>query len=220
MNSERTWIKKVKQRMEMLNINVEHLARLMRMTPGGVRHYMNGTRAPSLEIFFQLMSVLDLQDTSVNEILGEEEGASLSEYPLPMVANCPILSEKDAINWPENKSQVLGDKCFEPLGVKLILAPNCYALQVKVDTMQASVGKHSFPKGSYIIIDPQKQHENNSFVVAKKEGSEQLIFRQYVKDDLDNEFLSIINENYKNRSINLEKNIKICGVVVAHLDVI
>jgi SOS-response transcriptional repressor LexA len=145
---------------------------------------------------------------------GEEAGSEIS-LPQPVMARCPILPWDKAANWPSNKSEITKGK-LESLAQKIILSANCYALKVNNDAMTDSSRKQSFNEGSYIIIDPDVDFKSGSLVIAA-ENSNETIFRRYVKEG-SREYLFAYNGNYDPVKIN--ESMKICGVVVAHLDIL
>jgi SOS-response transcriptional repressor LexA len=147
---------------------------------------------------------------------GEDADAKIPALPQPMVARCPVLPWEQAINWPANRKEILKDSKTEALAQKIILGSNCYALKVNNDAMTDSSRKQSFNEGSYIIIDPDAEFKSGSLVVAT-EQSRSVIFRRYVKEG-SREYLFAYNSNYD--AVKLDETLKICGVVVAHLDVL
>lgn len=93
-----------------------------------------------------------------------------------------------------------------------------FALRVKGDSMiPQSTGRRAFLEGEIIIIDPEKTPKNMDYVIALQEGSQEALFKQYVIDG-SNQYLRPLNPQYP--LIVLNEKINICGVVVAHLDVL
>lgn len=139
-----------------------------------------------------------------------EEGTPT--LPQPIIARCPILEWEHAIKWPRNKTEV--SKNTDMLTSKILLGSDSYALKVRDESMINH--ERSFNKDSYIIIDPDREHKAGDLVIAIEEA-EELLFRKYVKDGK-REYLFAYNPNFD--AIKLNESIKICGVVVAHLDVL
>jgi SOS-response transcriptional repressor LexA len=147
---------------------------------------------------------------------GEEAESKMSSLPQPVVARCPVLPWEKAVNWPHNKSEILRDSKTEALAQKIILGSNCYALKINNDAMTDTSRKQSFNEGSYIIVDPDLNFKSGSLIVAV-ENSKEMLFRRYVKEG-SREYLFAYNSNYD--PVKMNEAIKICGVVVAHLDVL
>lgn len=136
--------------------------------------------------------------------------------PRPVIARCPILSWEDAYGWPENKSNILNEN-IERLANKLILNANCYALRVKDNSMLNELTAEGFQKDRFIIIDPDVEYKNGNYVIAKKEGYNELLFRKYINDA---GRISLAPLSRMFDRINFTQDIKICGVVVAYLDLL
>jgi SOS-response transcriptional repressor LexA len=147
---------------------------------------------------------------------GEEAESKMPSLPQPVVARCPVLSWEKAIDWPNNRNEILKGNKTEALAQKIILGSNCYALKINNDAMTERGHKKSFNEGSYIIIDPDVKHESGSLVVAV-ENSKEMLFRRYVKEG-SREYLFAFNGDYE--PVKVDDTIKIYGVVIAHLDIL
>lgn len=91
-------------------------------------------------------------------------------------------------------------------------AQDLYALPVEGNAMTSSVpGKMSFFEHQLIIIDPHKQPKSGDFVIAKQDGAEKPIFRQYMVEG-NAIYLIALNSLYP--IITLDNSIIICGVVI------
>lgn len=146
---------------------------------------------------------------------GDNNKSSVPHLPQPMIARCPMLSWEQAIEWPKNKDEVLKDKDLANLAQKIILSGNCYSLQINDTSMTDTGRRQSFNEGSFIVVDPDIEYKSGNLVIAV-EDSIQPLFRRYVKE-ASREYLFAYNSQYE--PIKIDKNIKICGVVVAHLSI-
>jgi SOS-response transcriptional repressor LexA len=179
-----------------------------------ISNYEKTPREPTLEDIEVLAKALQ----TLPGILAFEDCTQKSF--LPHFTGLPILEWEQAVNWPNNKDEILASTKTKflhanPAGTNR----NCYALQVKDDAMVGSNQKQSFPKGSYIIINPDKKYKEDDFVIAKKENGK-LIFRQYVTYSGD-EFLTMFKTGITEPSIRINNShVKISGVVIAHLDLL
>lgn len=145
---------------------------------------------------------------------GDEEKETI--LPQPIIARCPILEWKAAIEWPKNKNILLKEKTIKPLGQQIILGSNCYALKIINNAMSAPEYPQSFNEGSYIIIDPDKKNNSGSLVVVA-EDFEELLFRRYIKEGK-TEYLHAYNRDYD--AIKINEHHRVCGVVIAHVDIL
>ncbi len=86
-----------------------------------------------------------------------------------------------------------------------------FALEVKGDSMTSPPGAlHSFPEGCHIIVDPEAEAHNKSFVVVNLEGSDEATFKQLILDG--NKFLKPLNPQYP--VIPVDQPMRVCGVVL------
>jgi len=89
--------------------------------------------------------------------------------------------------------------------------PNCYALRVIGDSMTNPYpGGPSYPHGTIIIVDPDKQPEIGSRVVAKCRGTE-ATFKMYTEDG-GKRLLKPLNPQYP--VVEMNEDFHICGVVI------
>jgi SOS-response transcriptional repressor LexA len=143
---------------------------------------------------------------------GEEKTA---ELPKPIIARCPILAWDQAAHWPDNKNEVLNNNPTR-LAKNLTLSENCYALQIKDDSMINYLKAEGFHEGRYIIVDPAKEPKENSYVVAQKKDHNDLLFRKFINDAGRLKLSPLNNMNFEKITIN--EDIQIKGVVVAYVD--
>lgn len=163
--------------------------------------------------------------SKIESVLGVPQGYLLygkGDAPQPLLASCPILSWENAFDWPANKKEIRENKSFEPFSRKLILDSNSFVLQIPDHEFENTSEQDApfFRKGTYIIIDPNKQYKNLDFVIAKKTNNPRLLLRRYILEDDGYECLRVIKEKHTNPIMDLTSDIKICGVVVAHLDLL
>lgn len=83
-------------------------------------------------------------------------------------------------------------------------------LRVKGDSMTGPPGAQSIPEGYLIKVDPCKEAQNGSLVVAKLVDSNEATFKKYV-EDAGMKFLKPLNPDYPTIAIN--GNCRIVGVV-------
>jgi SOS-response transcriptional repressor LexA len=211
MNGSATLAARLRTAREAAGYSQEELAKkigivqqsLQKMEAGIIR---NPRKLPLIE------SILGLPSGYL--LYGDDTNAPA--LPQPIVARCPILNWRQAIDWPDNRNEILKDSQVKSLAQQIILGADCYALKIINDSMMDNSKKHSFNEGSYIIIEPAKKHESGCLVVAT-DNSDELFFRRYIKEG-NAEYLFAYNQNYN--SIKINNKIKIRGVVIAHLDIL
>jgi len=93
---------------------------------------------------------------------------------------------------------------------------NAFALRVSGDSMTSlNAGAKTYPDGCIIYVDPGIQLTNGCRVVAKLMDQVEVTFKTY-REDAGKKWLIPINPQYE--KILVDKNIVICGVVVAKFE--
>ena len=89
---------------------------------------------------------------------------------------------------------------------------NTYALKVVGDSMTAQHGsQRSYPEGTIIFVDPEREAINGSRVIVKLEESSEVTFKQ-LASDMGRSYLKPLNTQYS--TIELPDTAIICGVVI------
>lgn len=87
-----------------------------------------------------------------------------------------------------------------------------YALRVKGDSMVSDrAGEKSYPEGTIIYVDPEKEVTNGCRVVARIHSEEEATFKKY-SEDAGRRYLRPLNKDYE--PILMTEDMHICGVVV------
>lgn len=142
-------------------------------------------------------------NTNVSEPPAAYSGGSSEKH-------APVISWVNAGDWAEAVD------LYEPgTGEELRPVPantSQHAIWLKVvgDSMTSPHGRHSFPDGCLILVDPEKPPGNGSFVVAKMEDSNEVTFKQLVID-AGTRYLRPLNPQYP--VININGNCRIIGTV-------
>ncbi|MGI0120262.1 helix-turn-helix domain-containing protein [Zooshikella sp. RANM57] len=149
--------------------------------------------------------------TTASEIVKEAEGGQQVIAKPQQITYIPVLSWSQIDHWNEIKSKEIDSKAFElwleaPRGS----TSNAYGLIVTGDSMQAMTG-YSFHEGCSIVVDPDKQADNHSFVIAKVTDNS-YVFKQLVIDG-PYRYLKSLNNSYK--TIDVTTETLILGVVTA-----
>lgn len=90
------------------------------------------------------------------------------------------------------------------------LSKHSYVLQVNGDSMTSESGK-SYPAGTYIFVDPERQPENGSNIIVK--DSEGHVTFKKLSIDGSRSYLVPLNTRYP--IIEMTQDMAVCGVVVA-----
>ncbi|MNC70168.1 putative HTH-type transcriptional regulator [compost metagenome] len=78
--------------------------------------------------------------------------------------------------------------------------------------------RRSFRDGDIIFVDPAKDAENGSLVIAKLMDSQEATFKQLVMEG-NRRFLKPLNPAWPDPIIELDDNAMICGVVFSKLEI-
>jgi SOS-response transcriptional repressor LexA len=146
----------------------------------------------------EIAKCLDV-DTSWLMDGGELSNDSLVRVPTPdYKTEVPVISWVQAgethVAFIENAGQY--DKAVK---TKRKHSKMTYALEVRGSSMTAPQGaKYSFPEGYIIIVDPEQRGDmtDGIFVIAKKEGSDDVTFKQ-LKYDGTQPYLNPLNDSYE-----------------------
>ncbi len=179
-----------------------------------ISNYEKNYREPTLEDIKQLAKALGVPPNR----LAFDDSEISKELPQPKISGLPVLDWSIASDWPGNKSKILEDRKTQLLSTEIILGPNCYILLVNDDSMLNNFKTPAFYEGSRIVVDPDKKAQLGDFVIAKI-NEENMLFRKYIKYG-DKEYLQSLNNNVPEPLLLISDKVNICGVVVAHLDIL
>lgn len=210
------WNDLVKSRMKEVGVTQAMLAERMDKSQSAIAHWLGGNRKPSIEEIAAMMKIVGLSHMTLNS-----EG--LIEYPEQAIANVskvdiqptykarfPVLSSVQAGAWTEACEPYMLADISEWHETTERTSERCFWLKVEGDSMTSATGV-SFPEGTLVLVDTERDHENGSLVVAKLEDVNEATFKKLVLD-AGQRFLKPLNTNYPIMSVN--GNCRIIGVVV------
>lgn len=90
---------------------------------------------------------------------------------------------------------------------------NAYALRVRGASMEPR-----FREGEIIVVNPHASPDNGKFVIARKEGSKEVTFKQLIREG-DEAYLKAINPQWPEPIIRMDEAWHICGVVVCKMEI-
>lgn len=113
----------------------------------------------------------------------------------PPVYAAPLISWVQAGNWNEVQDNYRPGEGEKPVYTTRKIGPRAYALRVVGDSMENPNGRPTYPQGSIVIVDPDRQAVNGSAVIVRLEDEKQATFKQLVIDG-DTRYLKPLNPRY------------------------
>lgn len=160
------------------------------------------------------------QDWSATSLSAQESGSMGHESNVRPAENkgyCPVISRVQAGEWTEAVD------IFEPgyaedwMPCPVKHGPHTFVLLVEGESMFSPSEPKSFRPGDYIFVDPDRQPENGSLVIAKKDSETAATFKQLIIDG-EKYYLKALNRDWPERIIEIDKDTRICGVVICKLE--
>lgn len=122
-----------------------------------------------------------------------------------IMAHVPLVSWVAAGNWREVVDPYPAGEGERLVPVTRRVGKNAYALRVQGDSMEPV-----FPNGSIIIVDPDAEPRQGSYVIVRLDDAEQATFKQLVVDG-GARYLKPLNPRYPVMTI--KERATVCGVV-------
>ncbi|GLO62977.1 repressor [Vibrio sp. MACH09] len=144
----------------------------------------------------------------------EFDFSNVSEVPesIEIKNKYPVISAVTAGTWAEAVEPYQRHEIDEYLLTTEKASDNAFWLKVVGDSMSTLSGI-SFPDGMYILIDPEVEAINQSYVVAKLKSVNEATFKQLVID-VGQKFLKPLNPDPMYKPIPINGDCKIVGVVI------
>ncbi|WP_415720509.1 LexA family protein [Photobacterium ganghwense] len=178
-----------------------------------IGNYEAGVRSINLDDAEVIAKHLDIKPYQIlfdSEDLIEFANVSKIDIQPSYIQKFPVLSSVQAGAWTEaveSYPPVDADEWYETTERT---SKRCFWLRVQGDSMTSAIGL-SFPEGTLVLVDPEREFENGSLVVAKLIDVNEATFKKLVID-AGQKFLKPLNPSYPTLPIN--GNCKIIGVVV------
>lgn len=145
-------------------------------------------------------------------------GASNVEPGPAIKGSVPLISWVQAGSWCE----IADVRNFNDAEIWLPCAVShskvTYALRVRGESMFNPHERRSFRDGDIIYVDPERDYENGSLVIAKLADSDEATFKQLVMEG-SRRFLKPLNPSWPEPIIELPQDATICGVVISKLEI-
>ena len=203
------WIALVKANMKDRKVTQGELAERLGMTQGGVGHWLNKRRVPSLEDMNRLLNELGL---GYLEVVLEIRDRSDDETPPPGKHYNPYfrypVSDWKGLCEAREERATYGAPRFELTDYHA--EGEAFWLPVTGDAMTAPSGM-SIGAGMMILVDPAISAEPGKLVVAQWAGSPQATFRQ-LREESGQLYLVPLNPTYPKALFT--DDCRVLGVVV------
>lgn len=191
------------------------LAAIMKVSPKAVGKWLSGESMPTTDKISDLARITGVsgewlltgmgkknQDSSNSDI------ALLDKYPKLI----PIISWVQAGELCETIDNFYPGDADEWIPCPTTgVSEYTYALRVVGDSMTSPFpGQKSYPSGTIIFVDPYKNIENGSRIIAKDPETGKATFKQY-SEESGRKYLRPLNPQYK--AIEIFGELHVCGVV-------
>lgn len=153
------------------------------------------------------------------DLVTESNAPEINVEPGPAIKGyVPLISWVQAGAWCEVTDVRTLDDAELWLPCAASHSSQSYALRVRGLSMFNQHERRSFRDGDIIFVDPAKDAENGSLVIAKLVDSQEATFKQLVMEG-SRRFLKPLNPAWPEPIIELGSNAMICGVVFSKLEI-
>lgn len=129
----------------------------------------------------------------------------------------PLISWVQAGAWSEAVDLYAVGDAEDWLPCPANHGPRCFALRVRGESMFDPHGRRSFREGDIVFVDPERQAENGSLVIAKLTDSQEATFKQLVIED-EKRYLKALNPSWPERMMPINGSCQIVGVVFSKVE--
>lgn len=149
----------------------------------------------------------------LDQPIKSNEESNIEEIHKHEYANVPLISWVQAGSWNEAVDNFHPGDAEEWLPCPTCHSDKTFALRVRGISMYNPEGDESFREGEIIYIDPMRLPIHGSLVVARTVDSNEVTFKKLIVEG-NKKYLYALNPDWKNRIIEIDHNIIICGVLV------
>ncbi|MHC8410501.1 LexA family protein [Pseudomonas sp. Hz4] len=206
------WIELVKAKMSELKVTQEILAERLGMSQGGVGHWLNKRRQPSIEDMNRVLRALGMDFLEVamvirEPLIGQDDEISLTQKYNPYF-RYPVSDWRAPNEVRDGELSVYGKPRFELTDYHAQGA--AFWLVVVGDAMTAPSGI-SIAEGMMVLVDPAIVPEPGKLVIAQWPDSAEATFRKLIEEG-GQRYLVPLNPTYP-KALHTEE-CRIIGVVV------
>ncbi|WP_045884430.1 LexA family protein [Pseudomonas chlororaphis] len=130
----------------------------------------------------------------------------------------PLISWVQAGVWCEMQDGLELQSVETWLPCAVSHSSSTFALRIRGLSMFNPHERRSFRDGDIIFVDPVKEYENGSLVIAKLPDSREATFKQLVLEG-QRQFLKPLNPAWPDPIIELPDDAVICGVVISKVEI-
>ena len=178
----------------------DDLAEKLDVATANVSRYESGKQGIEVD---KLPALAEALGVSVPEFFQIAAGEESNVCETTEVYKVPLISWVQAGNYADVFLSTLDN--IELIETTYKPRKHTYALRVVGDSMETK-----FPEGCVIIVEPEEQPHNKSFVIVTVQDSNQATFKQLI-DDESGKYLKPLNEKYP--LMPFQPNTNFCGVV-------
>jgi SOS-response transcriptional repressor LexA len=167
----------------------------------------------STTIDYLLTGTLTTPSYTVNVPNQNQQGVEFLG-PTDKIRLVPVIT-----NWEINYLTRIEDMTESPSNEEKVAVPHnlsdkSKAFRIKDESMVSLfVNAPSFRLGDIIIVDPEKQSDVGSFVIAEIEGKPEFVFRQII-EEAGEKYLASLNPQHG--KIRVDEKVKVFGTLIRH----
>ena len=171
----------IKKLLERTGISVHQLSIGTNLSYPTVKRILeNDDPNPTLN---SVETIANYFKVTIAELLGEVP-SDFSSHPNFLkrtnLTLIPLLKDTDIIEWPKNKAAILNDETISSVSTDSNVGVNAYAMIANINSMEPAI-----PEKSILIIDPDGELKNKSFVIILKNGTHLAQIKQLLLDGPD-----------------------------------
>lgn len=220
------WIRAARKKAQLTQ---DQLAESLGMTKGNVSAWENGRHEPSYAQLQQISALADFAMPHVQEAAARTTRArkgSHAALPHPraphekgnvepgpdLKGTYPLISWVQAGAWRQIVDNFAPGDAEEWLDSPVRASEHSFYLRVRGESMYDPADHKSFRDGEIVLVDPNCDAENGSFVVVRLDDNSEATFKQLIIEG-DRKYLKALNPTWPNRIFEVNGNATICGVV-------
>lgn len=192
----------------------EALGRLLGVSSVMIWSYKTGEKMPRMSTAVRMAEKLKVNVSWLLSGTGRmSPDAESNIEPAPALrGRVPLISWVAAGDWCEAHDPYQPGDAEMWLQVSANYGARTYGLRVRGESMLPR-----FQEGEIIIIDPDAQVESGQYVIARKDGSKEVTFKQLIREG-ETAYLKPLNPQWPEPIIRIDGDWHICGKVVCKME--